>query len=73
MRLRRAPDHNIEPSTRLRRKKIRAKGTEIGTWHDAAWGSLRVCMLSRLLVLVLNAVGFLGGTLGAEEECAVEV
>lgn len=34
----RAPNHNIEPSARLRRKKIRAKGSEVGTGHNAAWG-----------------------------------
>jgi hypothetical protein len=64
MRLCRAPNHNIEPITRLRRKKIRAKGSEVGTRHDAAWGRVRL--------LVVTAVGF-EGTWGAEEECAIEV
>ena len=38
VRLRRAPNHNVEPRARLRRKEIRAKGGEIGAGHDAARG-----------------------------------
>jgi hypothetical protein len=63
MRLRRAPDHNIEPSTRLRRKKVRAEGGQVRAGHDAARGGVR---------LVLATAG-LGGTWGAEKERAVEV
>jgi hypothetical protein len=33
--LRRAPDHDVEPSARPRREKIRAEGGEIRAGHDA--------------------------------------
>ena len=65
MRLRRAPDHDVEPSAGLWRKEIRAKGGEIRAGHDAA--RCRV-----LIVLVVAAIG-LGNSRGAEEEAAVEV
>ena len=63
MRLRRAPNHNVEPSTRLRRKEVRAEGSQVRTGHDAAQRGVR---------LVLAAAG-LGGAWGAEEERAVQV
>ena|SRR5260221_3738823 len=63
--LRRAPDHDVEPSAGLGRKEIRAKGGEIRTGHDAA--------RCRVLMLVVVAAIGLGNSRGAEEEAAVEV
>ena len=63
VRLRRAPDHDVEPSARLRRKEIRAKRGEIRAGHDAA----------RCRVLVVLAAIGPGDSRGAEEEAAVEV
>jgi len=65
VRLRRAPDHDVEPSARLRRKDICAKSGEIGAGHDAAGGRV-------LMVVVVAAIG-LGDSRGAEEEAAVQV
>jgi hypothetical protein len=47
--LRRAPDHNVEPNTRLRRKDVCAEGGEVWSGHDAA-------RRGTLVVLVLAAV-----------------
>ena len=65
MRLSRAPNHDVEPRTRLRRKEIRAKGGEIGAGHDTTRG--------RILVLVVVATIGLGDPRGAQEKAAVEV
>jgi hypothetical protein len=49
MRLRRAPDHNVEPNTRLGRKDICAEGGEVRSGHDAS-------RRGTLMVLALAAV-----------------
>jgi hypothetical protein len=65
VRLRRAPDHDVEPGLRLGGKEIRAKGGEVWPAHDAArCGTLE---------LVVLAAGGLGWPRGAEEESAIEV
>ena len=63
MRLRRAPDHDVEPCTRLGREEIRAKSSEVRPTHDAARGRVRLVLAPRGL----------GGTWGAEEQRAVQV
>ena len=63
MRLRGAPDHDVQPSARLRREEIRAEDGEIRAGHDAAGRG----------VLMALAAGGLGRARGAEEEGAVEV
>jgi hypothetical protein len=65
MGLRRAPDHDVEPNTRLRRKNICTEGSEVRARHDAA-------RRGTLMVLVLATIG-LRNARGAEEERAVEV
>jgi hypothetical protein len=61
--LRRAPDHDVQPSARPRREKIRAERGEIGAGHDAA---------GRGVLMASAAVG-LGSARGAEEEGAIEI
>jgi hypothetical protein len=51
VRLRRAPDHDIEPSLGLWSKEISAEGGEVWPWHDATW-----CWT--LMKMVLTAIGF---------------
>ena len=63
MGLRRAPDHDVEPSARPRREEIRAEGGEIRAGHDAA---------GRGVLMASASVG-LGSAQGAEEEGAVEI
>ena len=65
MGLRRAPDHDVEPSARPRREEIRAEGGEIraGGGHDAA---------GRGVLMASAAIG-LGSARGAEEEGAIEI
>ena len=63
MGLRRAPDHDVEPSARPRREEIRAEGGEIRAGHDAA---------GRRVLMASAAIG-LGSARGAEEEGAIEI
>jgi len=61
--LRRAPDHDVQPSARPRREEIRAEGGEIRAGHDAA---------GRGVLMASAAVG-LGSARGAEKEGPVEI
>jgi hypothetical protein len=65
VRLRRAPNHNVEPHQRLRRKEIRTESREVRPSHDAA-------QRGTLELMILATVGFRDAG-GAEDERAVEV
>ena len=61
VRLRRAPDHNVEPCARRGREEVCTERGEVRAWHHAA---------RRRAQVGLAACGT-RGTRGAQEECAV--
>jgi hypothetical protein len=61
VRLRRAPDHDVEPCARAGRKEVRTKGREVWAGHYAAWRRAQVRL----------ATGCARRSWGTQEECAV--
>ena len=61
VRLRRAPDHDVEPCARARRKEVRTKGGEVRAGQHAAWHRAWVGL----------ATGRTRRSWGAQEQCTV--